>query len=386
LSDRRDETRGAGPRWLAVRSPSPRTAAGRSVKPGQRQWRCHDLSLELAAAWQAQVLLFHRSSGRTENDVSGGGGANGRPAGHVVQFYDRDDELADSVGNDFGEALRAGSAVIVVATAAHRAALDGWLEAAGADVSAARNRGSFIALDAAETMRRFLIGDRPDPGGFEQAMGGLIRQAGAAGRPVRVYGEMVALLWEAGHVNAAIELEGLWNELGQRLPFSLWCGYRARSVAADDYSDALAEVCTLHSAVIGGRPAVPAARSAPGQESWAARTFEMAYGAPRAARHFVVETLRSWGDRALTDDAAIIPTELAANAVVHARSGFTVAVTRSADAVRISVRDDSPVSSADGDAPLAPSPGHDLGVVAAVASRWAVDPLAGGKMVWAEIR
>ena len=55
-----------------------------------------------------------------------------------------------------------------------------------------------------------------------------------------------------------------------------------------------------------------------------------------------------------------------------------VAVTRSADTVRISVRDGSP------DAPLAPSRGH--GLVAAVARRWASDPLADGKIVWAEMR
>jgi hypothetical protein len=33
-------------------------------------------------------------------------------------------------------------------------------------------------LDAAETMRRFLAGNRPDPDGFEQVIAGLIRQAG----------------------------------------------------------------------------------------------------------------------------------------------------------------------------------------------------------------
>jgi anti-sigma regulatory factor (Ser/Thr protein kinase) len=154
----------------------------------------------------------------------------------------------------------------------------------------------------------------------------------------------------------------------------------------DRYSDALAEVCSLHSAVIGDRAAVPAARFAPGRESEAARSFEMAYGAPRAARHFVVETLRSWGDQALIDDGAIVATELAANAVGHARSAFTVAVTRCADAVRISVRDDTPLPTADGDAALAPSHGHGLGLVAAVARRWAVDSLADGKIVWAEMR
>ena len=52
--------------------------------------------------------------------------------------------------------------------------------------------------------------------------------------------------------------------------------------------------------------------------------------------------LRSCGNRALTDDAAIITAELAASAVLHARSGFTVTLSRAAAAVRISVRDTRP--------------------------------------------
>jgi hypothetical protein len=34
-----------------------------------------------------------------------------------------------------------------------------------------------------------------DPGGFWQAISPLLRQAANAGRPVRVFGEMVSLLW-----------------------------------------------------------------------------------------------------------------------------------------------------------------------------------------------
>ena len=44
--------------------------------------------------------------------------------------------------------------------------------------------------------------------------------------PVSIYGEMVNLLWERGDVMAAMRLEGLWNELGAGIDFSLLCGYR----------------------------------------------------------------------------------------------------------------------------------------------------------------
>ena len=48
-------------------------------------------------------------------------------------------------------------------------------------------------------------------------------------------------------------------------------------------------------------------------------------------------------DSALAVDAAIVATELAANAVLHARSGFTLTVSWLAAAVRIAVRDGGPL-------------------------------------------
>jgi hypothetical protein len=59
---------------------------------------------------------------------------------------------------------------------------------------------------------------------------------------------MVALLWDAGLVAAAVELEAMWNDLGPRNPFALFCGYPAASVTGQDVAGALAEVCRLHAA------------------------------------------------------------------------------------------------------------------------------------------
>jgi MEDS: MEthanogen/methylotroph, DcmR Sensory domain len=308
------------------------------------------------------------------------------PRAHAVQFYGTDDELAETVGGYLAEALNGGDSVVVVATMAHSRAFEARMAAAGADVAAARATGAFLTLDAAETMHRFLVGDRPDPGGFELVIGGLIQQAAATGRPVRVYGEMVALLWGAGQVNAALELEALWNGLARRLPFSLLCAYPEQSVSGDEHAAALDEVCRLHSAVAGRPPAARARGAAADRTAVAERSFVKDLGAPTAARRFVLETVGPWADRAFAGDAAILATELASNAVLHAQSGFTVAITRSAADLRIAVRDDSPVPLAGNGSPLVVRHGHGLGLVATIASRWAVESEPGGKTVWAELQ
>lgn len=177
--------------------------------------------------------------------------------GHVVQFYDQDSELVESVAGYLLGAVEEGDVAIVVATPAHRRAMQARLADAGVDVSAALECGTFRFLDADQTMRRFLVDDWPDPGGFESVIGGLIRQAIGSGRSVRVFGEMVALLWDAGQVNAALELEALWNDLGRQLPFTLFCAYPRKSVADGDL-DAFAQVCGLHTSVVPTAPTRPA--------------------------------------------------------------------------------------------------------------------------------
>jgi hypothetical protein len=200
----------------------------------------------------------------------------------------------------------------------------------------------------------------------------LIGRLAAGPGPVRVYGEMVALLWADGQVAAALELEDLWNELGRRLPFSLFCGYPEQAVAPA----AVPGIGRLHSAVVGTPPIG-------GDETM--RTFGRALDAPSAARRFVVDALPADAADGLVDDAALVVTELATNAVVHARSDFTVAVSWSQDRVRISVRDASPVPPAGRPPSLVACSGRGLAVVAALATRWDFEPQGFGKVVWAEL-
>jgi anti-sigma regulatory factor (Ser/Thr protein kinase) len=122
------------------------------------------------------------------------------------------------------------------------------------------------------------------------------------------------------------------------------------------------------------------------RERQAARDrFAMDRDAPRAARHFVVDALSRWDAAEFAEDAAMVATELATNAIVHARSGFTVAVMREPGGVRIAVRDDGPVSGPGPRQALTASPGHGLWLVDTVSTRWAAERAPGGTMVWAEL-
>ena len=167
---------------------------------------------------------------------------------HSVQFYEADDFLLAGVTRFVAAGISDGDGAIVIATQAHREDLETRLVNRGLDLNAARRRGSYVALDAAETLAKFMVGDRPDPARFEQSVGSVIERAikGPPLRRVRAFGEMVALLWADGKPEAAIKLETLWNDLGRRQTFSLLCGYPMHAFADAVHDQGFAAVSALH--------------------------------------------------------------------------------------------------------------------------------------------
>lgn len=303
-----------------------------------------------------------------------GSGQAVEPHGHAVVFYGGDGELAASVSGYLAEGLRAGDAALVLATAAHRRAFASGLAAEGVDLAAAHAAGRLISLDAATQLHRFLRDDRLDPARFDVMTGTLLTQLAASGRRVRIYAEMVTLVWDAGQVALALELEELWNALVARLPVALLCGYPDRLLTDADTTGDVQRVRGLHISVTGADPA-------PGT---AEREFPQTPQGARQARRFVSGLLAPRGDEMLVADAEIVTAELAVNAVLHARSAFTVTVAPTRAGVRIAVRDSAPLPSR-GDGALLAVRGHGLGVVAHLADRLAVQPVPGGKLVWAEL-
>ena len=90
---------------------------------------------------------------------------------------------------------------------------------------------------------------KPQAEAFKNSMCEVIKTA-CGGRPnctVRIYGQMVDVLWKNGEQEAAIRLEILWNQLANTQAFSLLCGY----AMGQFYKDAnFQEVCRHHTHVV----------------------------------------------------------------------------------------------------------------------------------------
>ena len=171
------------------------------------------------------------------------------PNEHLVQFYDTDAFLLDAVSDFIGAAVRAGGTGIIIATLSHRQELDVRLRAYGLDIAAARAQGRYVDLDAAETLSRFVVGGSPEPMRFSKIMGEIIEGA-AAGRHVRIFGEMVSLLALEGDFGGAMRLEELWCTLQEIHQFALFCAYPLECLDQAAQAGFAGDVCNAHSRVI----------------------------------------------------------------------------------------------------------------------------------------
>ena len=130
-----------------------------------------------------------------------------------------------------------------------------------------------------------------------------------------------------------------------------------------------------------------------GTDGVRAATFAPDAASAGAARRFATALVEAWGLDRLAADVALCVSELAANALLHAREPFTVTVRRAGDGVRLDVIDPRPdqlpvvvplVGTAR-DLTERSTTGRGLQIVATLSDRWGVSTTNGAKAVWAEL-
>ena len=170
---------------------------------------------------------------------------------HGVQFYGSEQSLFTTVAGFLGEGLVIRQPAIVIATAAHRLAIETHLCGRLIDCAQARRNGDLVMLDAEDMLGQFMVGDEPHADLFEQNVGVIVKQVldGRGRTIVRAYGEMVDVLWKRGRSEAAIKVEILWNRLADMYSFALLCGYAMGNFYKQPKQ--LEDICALHTHVTG---------------------------------------------------------------------------------------------------------------------------------------
>jgi len=124
------------------------------------------------------------------------------------------------------------------------------LAAAGFDVPDLVDRQQLVVLDAEQCLAQFMVDGMPDRVAFFTLVKGVLDRTRAVGfANVRLYGEMVDLLWDH-NLEATLELEALRNEVIANQGVSLLCAYRIDNFDRNVHRGVLHRLCHCHSHLI----------------------------------------------------------------------------------------------------------------------------------------
>ncbi len=179
--------------------------------------------------------------------------ANGRwhltssAGNHTVEVCRNDVLQVEGLTHYLTEGLHNGEAVVVFAKPALRKAVISEMMARNLDVHAIKSQGQIRFFDAEFLLSSMLVDDVVlEEQAFEEYVGAQIEVSRSNFGKVRVYGGMVAVLWNNEKYDTAMQLENFWVNLTKKLEFSLLCSYSLGHHEPSTYEEALQFICTCH--------------------------------------------------------------------------------------------------------------------------------------------
>ncbi len=171
------------------------------------------------------------------------------PCEHVVQIYENDHVFLDLLEGYVMGGFSARDSVVLILSEEHRSEL--YLRLYARDISLSKKiiDSELVVLDAGLTLDKFLVNNWPDEKLFMEVVSGIIGRSRKAGRPIRAFGEMVALLWAQGLQGATVQLEQLWNKFCEKEDFTLFCAY-PRNGFSDNVADSMMHICDKHTKMV----------------------------------------------------------------------------------------------------------------------------------------
>lgn len=172
---------------------------------------------------------------------------------HLVQVYENERVFIETLEGFAGSGFLTGESVVVIATPAHLSALNSRLKNQGFQLEALINKQQYIPVDAEQLLQKLSPKTTLEKKFLSEFISDLLSSASRSGRKVRIFGEMVAMLWGKGQTEEAIELERLWCDFREEHRVCVYCAY-PESGFTDDEGLLLKEICSSHSTLIGGWP------------------------------------------------------------------------------------------------------------------------------------
>jgi hypothetical protein len=172
---------------------------------------------------------------------------------HFVHVYQTEAELREAVASYALDVLgydRQG--MVFFATRRHCDAFQRSLLLHGLDMGGALARGQVKFVHVEDVLPKIFRNGSIDADAFERLVTGEFSRMRRVGRVrhLHVYGEIVDVLWRRGERAATVRLEELWNALGARQDFTLYCAYLADRMPAEAVDRELGEAIAKHASIM----------------------------------------------------------------------------------------------------------------------------------------
>jgi CheY-like chemotaxis protein len=170
---------------------------------------------------------------------------------HGLLFCSSDAVLVAAFSRFIAGALDRGSAVIVLVTEAHERSLLRSLHASQVDFALAIRQQRYVSVSITEMLANVMVNGCPDPTRFLKAAEELLtetaRRAGGQHAEIAACGECSPTVWAKGNVEAAIQLERLWDDIAKSRQMEILCAYPL--AARDESVPAVRRLCAEHTAI-----------------------------------------------------------------------------------------------------------------------------------------
>jgi len=169
---------------------------------------------------------------------------------HDLLFCSSDAVLVDAFSRFIAGVLSEGNVVIALVTEAHNISLTRRVQAS-ADLASAIGERHYILVNINALLAKVMINGWPDRPRFMDTIGELVIEAArrATGRNPRVaaVGECASTVWVHGYLEAAIQLEHLWDEMAKSRQMDVLCAYSL--TAREENAQTVRALCAEHTAV-----------------------------------------------------------------------------------------------------------------------------------------
>jgi len=170
---------------------------------------------------------------------------------HVVQLYENDGVLIDTMVGFVETAIEANENAVVVATYKHLNALEDRLESYGLNIETLISEHKFIPFNVEEIIGDTIINGQINQELLDKNLAEISVKAAYNQKKFRMFGEMSSYLFSLGYKEDAIRMESSGNDFCRSLPGSVCCAYPKKlfSGLQADYSK---PICCAHTKIISG--------------------------------------------------------------------------------------------------------------------------------------